>query len=511
MYETDQLISMIGSKRAMLSQLRLLFSSLDLPTKPIRFLDPFCGSGAVARLARSMGMQVRASDILPFSHTVNSIYLGFNDEDLLPMFQEMGGLDAYLSMLNLQGLYCATTAEALVHPYLSRHYAPLDENSYDHATERLFFHPANARFLDAVRSEIDQSLQDGKLSVVEHSLIVTTILYAASVKANTSGTFTSYHKSLSNRRRISQIMELQAPYLPSKQVPKGKMYLADAAEFLKKNSGDICFLDPPFSVQQYSSAYHLLNTIALWDGYEPPPVSTQKAGIRSDWKQSASRFSSLQHADAAFVQLFGSIDARYIILCYPTKGIVSTKRIMELLSARHGPVNVIPLRKANQGGVQAKGKVAQIEQVFVAGKKAVHYWPVEEALKRVELYKRIDFLVSQVFCEVQEASPFSFAGGIILKTPLDDAKLLSMGTTELENVIGRLEKAVCTSEIQAIRLLCQSLEEPQIESSEAVILKRRLRMSLVQAKEKWGIKQLMHLLEDEPQSAVVKQWMSQYV
>jgi hypothetical protein len=136
---------------------------------------------------------------------------------------------------------------------------------------------------------------------------------------------------------------------------------------------------------------------------------------------------------------------------------------------------------------------------------------VEEALKRVELYKRIDFLVSQVFCEVQEASPFSFAGGIILKTPLDDAKLLSMGTTELENVIGRLEKAVCTSEIQAIRLLCQSLEEPQIESSEAVILKRRLRMSLVQAKEKWGIKQLMHLLEDEPQSAVVKQWMSQYV
>ena len=47
------------------------------PTRPVRtFLDPFAGSGAVARLARARGWQVTAGDWEPFSVEINRCHLG---------------------------------------------------------------------------------------------------------------------------------------------------------------------------------------------------------------------------------------------------------------------------------------------------------------------------------------------------------------------------------------------------------------------------------------------------
>lgn len=74
-YETNQLISIIGSKRPISDSLRLILSSLTPRRGTPLFLDPFCGSGVVSRLARGMGMAVRAGDTQPFSYLINHVYL----------------------------------------------------------------------------------------------------------------------------------------------------------------------------------------------------------------------------------------------------------------------------------------------------------------------------------------------------------------------------------------------------------------------------------------------------
>lgn len=113
-YERDQLISIIGNKRSIGESLKLLFSELKAPRGETTFIDPFCGSGAISRIARNLGMGVKANDNQPFAHLVNYVYLTLTNDDLSQMFREMGGIDAYFSLLNLEGLYAYNTEEPLL-------------------------------------------------------------------------------------------------------------------------------------------------------------------------------------------------------------------------------------------------------------------------------------------------------------------------------------------------------------------------------------------------------------
>lgn len=68
----------LGSKRKLLPLLREVFSRLEFHT----VLDPFCGTGAVAYLLKSMGKAVTASDALE-SNAVSARALVENDEEQL--------------------------------------------------------------------------------------------------------------------------------------------------------------------------------------------------------------------------------------------------------------------------------------------------------------------------------------------------------------------------------------------------------------------------------------------
>lgn len=486
-YETNQLISIIGSKRPISDSLRLILSSLTPKRGTPLFLDPFCGSGVVSRLARGMGMAVRAGDTQPFSYLINHVYLSLENDDLNPMLPEMGGIDAYFSLLNMQGLFASESASALARPFLSRYYAPQDDEDYDGKRERLFFTAANARFLDAVREVIETDWIEGRISANEKAVVLASILYEASRKANTSGSFTAYHKSFASagnviRKRIVEPCLLTPPVLPDAEVPRGEMNLCEASEFVKRSSADICYLDPPATVHQYGSTYHLLNTITMWDDFIPSNQRDKegqllsKAGIRSDWKQTHSPFCSLSKADKAFVHLLGSIDARHIVLTYPASGIVEIERIHELLMPRHQPVTVIPLYKRNQGGRQRVAGNKNIEYVFITGKSEGLQVPVGTGLKILPLMGRLDELSTAVFRTPQNLPPFQFIGGVMLDgLPRGDV-LLNMALADLEKQVAVLETSACTTEEEALEILvaaCIGLG-PEMEGKARARLEKRL-------------------------------------
>jgi adenine-specific DNA-methyltransferase len=487
-YETDQLISVIGSKRPIAEHLRIILSSLAAHTKHTLFLDPFCGSGTVSRIARSLGFSVRASDLEPFSFIINHVYLTLSHDDLLPLFTEMGGIDAYLSLLNLEGLYASLERDNLSHAYLSRHYAPQSDTHFDANKERLFFTPGNARFIDAVRDEIEHAWLEKRITAREKAILLTSIIYEASRKANTSGSFTAYHKRFTTERgkprtRIVEPCQLRAPVLPDvRSSPPGEMFLCDASDLVKRYSADICYLDPPATVHQYGSAYHLLNSITLWDNYTPSNrvdangKLRDRSGIRTDWKKTHSPFCSLQHADAAFVHLLNSIDARHIVLTYPSDGIVSAERIYELLQIRNSPVTVLPLYKRNRGGPQGNHGKKQIEQVFITGKTASLAISVGKGLELLPLFERLDVLTQSVFKSVITLDPFSFIGGIILDGLPGIEVLMAISENELAHHIDYLEKQRCSSDEEAMSILFLSCvqKNPFTDGAERARLEKRL-------------------------------------
>lgn len=499
-YESDQLISIIGNKRSLGADLKLLFGELQPRRGPCVFLDPFCGSGAVARLARALGMHVKAGDNQPFSFLVNYVYLTLTNRDLTEMFKEMGGIDAYFSLLNLQGLYAYNSHEGLNRPYLSRYYAPQNDWTYDAERERLFFSAANARFFDSVRHEIEE----GNKSGAEKAVLITALLYEASRKANTSGSFTAYHREFSSRKRLTSAPLLRVPVLVDEPLKRGEMSLSSAQEFLKGKSGEICYLDPPSGVQQYGNNYHLLNTITMWDNFIPPDERDSagrllnKGGIRDDWQETYSPFCSLKEADMAFVNLFGLIDARHIVMTYPAKGILTIERLYELLEPRHRPVTVVPIAKRNQGGRQSY-KNQNIEYLFITGKKSTYTLTVERGLDVLALLERLNRLTSAIFSPPVKLADYPLIGGVILDGLPPAQILLKKEVETLQREVELLEEKRCLDIDEGLKVLVQSVLTTK--GSERGILERRLYSLLRRQSEIDRLEKVEELLRQKGASA----------
>lgn len=470
-YESDQLISIIGTKRPLQEELRSIISQL-LPKKGTSlFIDAFCGSGAVARVARSLGCRVIASDVEAFTFITNYVYLALHAEDISTMFAEFGGIDAYLTILNLQGLYASTVNKDIPNGFLSTYYAPSDDTSYDGNRERLFFTRSNALFLDTVREEIEQNWIAKKINAAEKCVALASVLYEASRKANTGGTFTSYYKRFGSYEqtalsRIGTNCELHAPVLPDMPIPRGSVRLESADKVVSSHSADICFIDPPATVHQYSSAYHLLNSIAIWD---KPPIDERrnpdgtlvnKSGMREDRASTKSPFCSLKHADAAFVHLIGSIDARTVITTYPNSGIVSAERIRQLLSPRFRSVSSLILRKRNQGGRQPLDRSKDtFEHVIIAGNPETVSVVVETDVEIIKYLRILHEMESRVFNPRDDIEPFQFVGGILIRHPVDPFELQKKEKSKLSMLAHALEHSCCTTAEQSIDVLTKALRK----------------------------------------------------
>lgn len=334
---TKQLIAYIGNKRSLLGFLGTVFSDLEDQNGRTVFADPFAGSGAVARLAKSLNYDVLTNDWEPYSKIVNSCHIGINHSELKDMFHLRGGVEkVFREINNLSG----TVAD----PYISLNYAPESTKEADYMTERLFYTKENALFIDRARTYIEDLYPGWNLdprSAKEKTLLLSSLLYEVSTHANTSGVFKACHKGFGGHGKdaLSRIMAPMEMEIPQLIDTEGSFVIEnlDAQEFSSHHSSHICYLDPPYNSHQYGSNYFMLNTVALWD---KPPVSferkddgrlQEKAGIRKDWVNTRSPFCYKKDAPGAFSSLLDSIDSNYVVLSYNTEGIIPFGQLYDIM------------------------------------------------------------------------------------------------------------------------------------------------------------------------------------
>jgi adenine-specific DNA-methyltransferase len=357
-YLNEQIIPYIGNKRRLLplleSAFRFVLEEQGDAFEAKKFLDLFAGSGVVSRLAKYFGFEVHANDWEYYSYILTYAFLCVNKGELGKMYRQWGGLEGIISHLN--NLPRPDPEEE----YIARYFCPEDDSKPNYKTERLFYTRYNGLIIDKIRNEIEsiypkEPADRNSALFREKALLLALLLYQAATHTNTSGVFKAYHKGFGGHSgdalgRILKPISLMYPQLiDSEHVMK--VYRDDAnlllkKEFFLKNRFDIVYIDPPYNQHQYGSNYHLLNTIALWDGIKLNKITASdggkknKAGIREDWVNTRSAYCYSEKALDAFEDLIEHVNADWILVSYSTEGRIPFESMVRVCAQR-GKINLL--------------------------------------------------------------------------------------------------------------------------------------------------------------------------
>ncbi len=270
------------------------------------FCDIFAGTGAVCRHFKTRVKSVIANDIETYSYVLNKNYIE-NHKDLKckSLFEELNNLKP------LKG-------------FIHKHYAMGGGN------ERMYFSDENAMKIDAIRQKISEWECSKRISKNEYFYLLASLLESADKVANTASVYGAFLKKL--KKTALKTMSIE-PAIFAINNNDHKVYNEDANELIKKISGDILYLDPPYNARQYGANYHLLNTIALYDKFEP----RGKTGMRD---YARSKYCSKSTVKDEFESLIKNADFKYIFLSYNNEGLMSSDFVKSTMN-KYGKYSVI--------------------------------------------------------------------------------------------------------------------------------------------------------------------------
>ncbi|MCL2744239.1 MAG: DNA adenine methylase [Planctomycetaceae bacterium] len=313
----------IGSKYSLLDFLETSIKQVVSADCKV-FCDLFAGTGAVGTHFKSRGFQIIANDLQYYSYVLNRHYIGnckplqFNGlRDLIPKENETlfeskaAAVCGYLS--NLKG----------VEGFIFNNYAPT--GSLRNGTQRLFFTDENAMKCDAVRMQIETWKQKGDITEDEYFFLLTTLLESIDARANTASVYGAFLKNF--KRTALEPLRLK-PAILAESDSEQAIFNSDVNELIERIQCDILYLDPPYNHRQYSSNYHILETLARYDN----PAIHGKTGLRDEDLRSA--YCSRNTARQAFRDLILKANAKYIFASYNNEGIMTLDDIREILEQR---------------------------------------------------------------------------------------------------------------------------------------------------------------------------------
>jgi len=102
---------------------------------------------------------------------------------------------------------------------------------------------------------------------------------------------------------------------------------------IKRISGDILYLDPPYNQRQYGANYHLLNTIAKYDNFIPKG----KTGLR---EYNRSNYCKRKEVTLNFEELIKNANFKYIFLSYNNEGLMGKEEIANVMK-KYGKYDLI--------------------------------------------------------------------------------------------------------------------------------------------------------------------------
>lgn len=263
------------------------------------FCDIFAGTGVVGRNFKHKVKQVIANDFEYYSYVLNRNYIG--NHKAIPQ------KEAFIEELN---------SLRPVEGFVYKNYCMGSQSG------RQYFSDENGKKIDAIRQQIQNWKNNKKISEDLYYFLLASLIESADKVANTASVYGAFLKHLKKTAQKS-LLVVPANFLLNEH--KHQVYNEDSNVLIKKIEGDILYLDPPYNARQYGANYHLLNTIALYDDFEPKG----KTGLRNYNK---SLYCSKNSVKSAFEDLIKNANFKYIFLSYNNEGLMTVDEVKNIMS-----------------------------------------------------------------------------------------------------------------------------------------------------------------------------------
>ena len=262
------------------------------------FGDLFAGTGVVGQIFKSKGCKVIANDIQHYSYSLN--------KHLIENVPEMD--DSLLGHLNS------------LQPEKGFVYFNYCSGS---GSGRNYFTDENGMLCDAIREELERLRKNSEIDEGTYYYYLASLINSIDKYANTASVYGAFLKHVKKSAQKKFVLEL----LPVIEGERGEVFNEDINELVKKITGDVLYLDPPYNARQYCTNYHVLETISRYDRPELIGVT----GLR-DSSEQKSKFCSKRTVSEAFDDLIKNARFKYIFLSYNNEGLMSLDAIKEIMS-----------------------------------------------------------------------------------------------------------------------------------------------------------------------------------
>jgi len=267
------------------------------------FCDIFAGTGIVGRNFKTKVKKVIANDCEYYSYVLNKNYIENHTE--------IKNKEQYVSELNNRPLIDSG--------FIYKNYC-LGGNS-----ERQYFSDENGKKIDTIRQQIETWKTNGEIGENLYYFLLASLLESADKVANTASVYGAFLKNLKKAAQKKLVLE---PANYENNTNEHQVFNTDSNTLIRKISGDILYLDPPYNARQYGANYHLLNTIAKYDNFVPKG----KTGLRDYAKSKYCGKNTVSHE---FENLIRNANFKYIFLSYNNEGLMSVSKIKNIMQ-RYG-------------------------------------------------------------------------------------------------------------------------------------------------------------------------------
>lgn len=373
----------IGNKKRILTHIDEIIKSFNL--KNGTFLDLFSGSGTVSDYFKDK-YKIISNDYLTYASIFSEAKIRNEITPAFEYFTILKGSDPFT--------YWNQYDYSKEKPgFITKEYSPKGG--------RMFFQEKNSIKIDTIRRQIDEYFEQGIFTKDEKVFLIASLLESVMTVSNTSGTYEAFFRDW--ERRSNNLMVYKPLELSGKSVyDKGNIsYSRDANTLVNEVSGDIAYIDPPYTTTQYASAYHLLETIAKFD----EPEIKGKTGRRQD--RVMSLYSKRNEVKTAFEDLLRKINFEYIIISYSNQSLMEIDELIELSKcfAVNSEVYIknITYREYRNLNSSKKGNGKPLEEYLIYFKKNVKInkspinysgsksWIMDKLIK--ELPSNLDYFV----------------------------------------------------------------------------------------------------------------------
>lgn len=235
-------------------------------------------------------------------------------------------------------------------------------HNYSPKGNRMYFTEDNAAKIDGVRLEIEDLYKNAIIKYNEYVFLLASLLESALRVSNTSGTYQAYFKFWESRAKKPLLIE-SLLFNETKEIKDNQLYCEDTNKLVRKISGDIAYIDPPYTTTQYTNSYHVLETIARYDY----PQIFGKTGRRQN--RELSNYSNKQLALYEFEDLFRQLNFKHVLVSYSNQSIIPIDELVDLAKrfAVNGKVYVEKYlyREYSTNNSSYKGNGESLEETII--------------------------------------------------------------------------------------------------------------------------------------------------